>query len=484
MDELTVLLEAVESPPVASLSDAGLTERLVDLTAAIDRLTALRREVAGEWDKRLVWAGDGSRSGAAWLAHNTEVSRGCAAAELRVAHRLRVMPAVAEASKNGELGAEKVTALTHAVDGDRTGRLAELFAEHEVQLVTDAKRLTVDQTRAAIRYWRCCAADATGSLDAQAQHEAMELRLTPAYDGMVDLFGRLDAVSAAMLSTRLDQVMDQRYRAERATLTDGDTPRSSTQRRADALIDLVTRAGAALDDPDPDGSEPNRPLPLLLVDVPLETLEGRSGKPATLPDGEPVPHDTLARLACEAGIAGLITRAGHLTVDLGRTTYTPNRGQRRALHKRDGRCVFPGCDAPAGWCDAHHIWPWEHGGHTAIWNMALICRHHHHLVHEGGFRLLADPSGVLHAYRPDGTEINAPPGRRPHQIDPRPPGVTVPSGWDAPSHRRGRLPGMTPAGSAPPGGWDPAHPPDRDRDSLAYRRWQDHIVRRRLGLVA
>jgi hypothetical protein len=484
MDELTVLLEAVEAAPVATLSDAVLTERLVDLTAAIDRLTAVRREVAGEWDKRLVWAGDGARSGDAWLAHNTEVSRGRAAAELRVARRLRAMPAVAEASKNGELGAEKVAALTHATDGDRTGRLAELFAAHEAQLVADAKRLTVDQARAAIRYWRCCAADAAESLDAQAQHEAMELRLVPAYDGMVDVLGRLDVVSAAMLGTRLDQVMDERYRAERATVADGGTPRSATQRRADALVELVTRAGAALDDTDADGADLDRPLPLLLVDVPLEALEDRSGKPATLPDGVPLPYDTLARLACEAGIAAIITRAGHLTVDLGRATYTPNRGQRRALQKRDGHCVFPGCDAPATWCDAHHIWPWEHGGRTALWNMALLCRYHHHLVHEGGFRLLADRTGVLHAYRPDGTEINAPPGRRPHQIDPRPPGVAVPHDWDVPTRGQGDPPGMTAAGTAPPGRWDPAHPPDPDSDPLAYRRWQGHIVRRRLGLVA
>ena len=28
---------------------------------------------------------------------------------------------------------------------------------------------------------------------------------------------------------------------------------------------------------------------------------------------------------------------------------------RRTLEARDGGCVFPGCDAPPSWCDAHHV---------------------------------------------------------------------------------------------------------------------------------
>jgi hypothetical protein len=36
---------------------------------------------------------------------------------------------------------------------------------------------------------------------------------------------------------------------------------------------------------------------------------------------------------------------------------------------RDGGCVFPGCDRPLAWCDAHHLWHWVDGGPTdlGIW---------------------------------------------------------------------------------------------------------------------
>jgi hypothetical protein len=483
MSDVAALLDRLHGTPVASLADAELTGALVDLGSAIDELTALRREVAAEWDHRMVWAGDGARSGAAWLAHNTEISRGRAGTELRVARRLRSMPHLAQASASGALGAEKVQAISHAVDNDKTGQLAELFSQHERRLVCDAKHLEVDQTRTAVAYWRSCAADTTNALDPEGQVDARELRLTPAYDGMVDLIGRFDPVAARLIEARLEAEIERSYRAERATLAEGERPRCAKRRRADALLDLLTRAPATEVD------EQQRPLPLLLVDVPLEALEARTGKPATLPDGTPLSYETLARLCCEAGVASIITRGGHAVVDLGRTSYTPNRAQRRALVKRDRQCTFPGCDRPAIHCEPHHLWPWQHGGHTGLWNLTLLCRFHHHLVHEGGFRYLPDAEGVLHVYRPDGTELHPPAGREPHRIAARPPAVKIPPEWTArdpcrapPGHHR--PPGATAAGTAPPGGWDPNCPPDPDVDELAYRRWQDYVVRRRVGLVA
>ena len=89
---------------------------------------------------------------------------------------------------------------------------------------------------------------------------------------------------------------------------------------------------------------------------------------------------------------------------------------------RDLHCVFPGCDRPATWCDVHHLIPWSQGGATDLGNLVLLCRHHHTLVHEGGWRIEGDPSD-LRFYRPDGsrldTERDPKPVRSPFH-DPRP----------------------------------------------------------------
>jgi hypothetical protein len=92
-------------------------------------------------------------------------------------------------------------------------------------------------------------------------------------------------------------------------------------------------------------------------------------------------------------------------LDVGRATRVVQPAQRAALAVRDGGCVFPGCDRPLAWCDAHHLQHWLHGGPTDLANLALLCRAHHRQVHEGGWRL---------ARGPDGRFAATPPHRRHH----------------------------------------------------------------------
>ena len=77
---------------------------------------------------------------------------------------------------------------------------------------------------------------------------------------------------------------------------------------------------------------------------------------------------------------------------------------RRAVELRDQTCVFAGCEAPAWWCEVHHVLHWGDGGETCLENSALLCERHHGKVHHG-FRIERDTGGRWHTYRPDGTEI-------------------------------------------------------------------------------
>jgi hypothetical protein len=74
--------------------------------------------------------------------------------------------------------------------------------------------------------------------------------------------------------------------------------------------------------------------------------------------------------------------------------------QRTALTVRDGGCRFPSCDRPVAWCDAHHLRHWLHGGPTDLGNLLLLCRGHHHAVHEGGWQLDRHPDGTITAIPP------------------------------------------------------------------------------------
>ena len=87
-------------------------------------------------------------------------------------------------------------------------------------------------------------------------------------------------------------------------------------------------------------------------------------------------------------------------LEVGRTSRVVQPAQRSALAVRDGGCVFPDCDRPLAWCEAHHLRHWLHGGPTDLANLALLCRVHHRAVHEGGWRLARGPDGRLTATPP------------------------------------------------------------------------------------
>jgi hypothetical protein len=86
-------------------------------------------------------------------------------------------------------------------------------------------------------------------------------------------------------------------------------------------------------------------------------------------------------------------------LDLGRTSRTVSTAQRRAVVVRDRHCRYPGCRAPARWCDVHHLVEWERGGPTDLVNLALLCRRHHVAVHEGRRRLVRDSHGTYRVQR-------------------------------------------------------------------------------------
>jgi hypothetical protein len=77
-------------------------------------------------------------------------------------------------------------------------------------------------------------------------------------------------------------------------------------------------------------------------------------------------------------------------LDVGRSYRTAPPKIRNALTVRDGGCAAPGCDTDPSRCEAHHITYWEHGGDTSISNMVLLCSRHHHMVHEGRWRIVRD----------------------------------------------------------------------------------------------
>ena len=89
--------------------------------------------------------------------------------------------------------------------------------------------------------------------------------------------------------------------------------------------------------------------------------------------------------------------------DTGRKRRTISPPLRRALEARDRGCRFPGCELR--YTDGHHIVHWDDGGDTSLENTLLLCRIHHRLVHEGGWRVATDPEGQAVFFSPLGKPV-------------------------------------------------------------------------------
>ncbi len=133
--------------------------------------------------------------------------------------------------------------------------------------------------------------------------------------------------------------------------------------------------------------------------LPPTRLPGTGNQPAAQnPSG---PQGLTGRLrAALALLPPALGGAPTQPLEVGRTSRVVQPAQRNALAVRDGGCVFPNCDRPLAWCEAHHLRHWLHGGPTDLANLALLCRVHHRAVHEGGWRLARGPDGRLTATPP------------------------------------------------------------------------------------
>jgi hypothetical protein len=124
--------------------------------------------------------------------------------------------------------------------------------------------------------------------------------------------------------------------------------------------------------------------------------------PGPEPHDHPETDDTLAAQlqAAATRLPATLGGAPAQPLEVGRASRVVSAAQRAALVVRDGGCAVAGCDRPPGWCEAHHLVHWLHGGPTDLANLALVCRAHHRAVHEGGWRLGRDPDGRLVATPP------------------------------------------------------------------------------------
>ncbi len=174
------------------------------------------------------------------------------------------------------------------------------------------------------------------------------------------------------------------------------------------------------------GTPGERPGAQVQVTLAASTALGLDEQPAELEGYGPVDAVTARALAVGGDWRRIVTdpRSGAV-LDVGLTRYRPPAPLARHVRIRDRRCAAPGCTVPASRADLDHTEPFHRprGGHppddagadrprgtTCAANLGPLCRRHHRLKTDGGFRLRQCSPGVYEWVTPTGHRYRVRPG--------------------------------------------------------------------------
>ncbi len=276
--------------------------------------------------------------------------------------------------------------------GDPGRVAADDLLDAAISLVAEAPSLTFEQLAARAR-------DARTQLDLDgvpAREEELRgqrwLAFTPLPNGNVGVRGELDPESAAIVQGAVDAITSPRrggprFRDEESPATpEPEDNRTLAQMAVDALVDLVKLA--TLTDTSKVVGKRRIALRMHVSQSDFSTGEGFAwieGQTAV------VSVATAQRLACDTGLIPVMFDKTGQVVNLGRQQRLYPSWMKAAIAARDGGCRVAGCDRPPEMCEVHHVLEWmRDNGETSIENGILLCRYHHMLLHNNGWRIERD----------------------------------------------------------------------------------------------
>jgi len=414
-----------------------IAEQAAHLDAAMYRfLTDLR-----EFDERGGWHVQGASSCAHWLAWRVGCDLVTGRERVRVARKLATFPVIGDALRRGEVSYSKVRALLRVatpenevllLDHARLMPASQLEKlSHKYALVqrhcqdphplADAQRRSVrrrDTEDGMVKIEAVLHPEEAELVWAMVNHAATQLTREGAPSAIADstasrtvprpgdattplprdaaaceCAGSAESQAVADLNgepaaSAVDvETYDNNDSAEACAVVSPASPGgpSVLHQRADAAKRAFNRADAlvALAQGYLRGDRLQRSPIDIAVTIPESSLRADLSDPLEVGEmGESfVSTEAARRLSCDAGVIEVVEGEHGTPLSVGRKRRTIAGTLKRALHKRDATCTYPGCTHRI-FLEGHHIKHWADGGETSLDNTALLCSLHHRYVHE------------------------------------------------------------------------------------------------------
>ncbi len=407
-----------ETSEIADMSPAECEARMREFECERRRLEASIATFVHRVEHVGAHLADRHRTVTAWGKAACNWSGTEAARFARVGRMLARFPSAAVLAERGELGVAQMGALASVVANPR---VAEHLDAGEALLVGQALVLDFDDYVMLLTRWEA-AADADGAHDAHERaHRNRKANLS-----LVGEQFFLDGCGGVAQGVQLKHILDAFAKSEWMAdweagvgehgdaMCPGLMERTDAQRRLDALVAIFLKAAAATGDTSAAASF----VVNLVVGQELfehHLTKALGGEPAPLDANDPChrcettdgvqidPYDMLVAAAI-GHVRRVVLDSAGVVIDMGRRQRLFTGALRDAVMMGSHRCIWPGCNRPASQCEADHLLPYAHTGHTATRNGGPQCGPHNRWK-TNGYRTWRDPGGHWHHQRPDGTEI-------------------------------------------------------------------------------
>ncbi|MGP6172894.1 DUF222 domain-containing protein [Corynebacterium sp. A21] len=212
----------------------------------------------------------------------------------------------------------------------------------------------------------------TATKDPLAAWKKRELKISrPDSDGGANIYGYVSADTLALLETALAPAARPGHLVDDPTVKD---TRTLPQRRHDALSVILGNHSA---------EKINRTgIGTIVISMSAKDIDNLADPSAdhrypTNTNAMLTPADILRLGATKYNFAVVHDPNTGDPLHVARTERLATVEQRIALLASQLVCTNPDCTQPFCNCEIHHLIPWQRGGGTDIWNLAVLCRPHH-----------------------------------------------------------------------------------------------------------
>ncbi len=362
-------MAGIEPEVIEALSAIELFEDFAEmerLCAGAKALMAARVADSGAWRK------DGSKSAAHFVANKTGTFVGDAIRTLETADRIRELPALEEAVREGKLSETQTAAIASA---------AAASPQAQDELIDLAQREGIKTLKE-----RCKAVEAAARPDEDERyariHKRRHLRHWTDDDGAFRLSALLTPDAGAKFLAGLEPFKVAAFQDARKK----GLKEPYEAYGADALVAMAARAHVG------EGA-PVGPPATVNVRVDLAALdrgETTEGEICEIPGIGPIPVSVARSFYTDAFVTSILTDG----TDIRRVSHVgrkPTARQKSALKERSGmRCSIQGCDEPAR-LEVDHLEGWAKTRKTELDDLDFKCDHHHYLKTYKGWREAGEP---------------------------------------------------------------------------------------------